>query len=277
MQTVWQYVRWEITANLTICNLADVGMRLRNLRRTPVWGEAFLQTLLTWLENDSWSSRVTPKSVISGFWSITVSLITMCKSFCQFLGRRLITWYAEKFPCKRLLLYHSEMLFPSWVKMLSALLAVFATENSWWSSAYMNNLFSSLGRCRSFWKTLQKRGPKADPWGQPLVVAYQSRAFSWLILTLFFLFVNYDRIRVSESSEKPYALSLLISRGGYSESNAFDVSVDKTPTTFPLSTAFFHLSTTPVREVSQFWSFRYAVRLLLNIGSINDVSCLLCQ
>ena len=41
------------------------------------------------------------------------------------------------------------------------------------------------------------------------------------------------------------------------------------------STAFFHLSTNPIKEVSQFWSFRYAVRLLFNIGSINDVSCLL--
>ena len=105
-QTVWQYVRWGNTANLTIRNLADVGMRLCNLRRTPVWEEAFLQTLLTWLENDSWSTRVTPKSVISGFWPIIVSLITMCKSLCQFLGPRRTTWYLEKFPCKRLL-YHS--------------------------------------------------------------------------------------------------------------------------------------------------------------------------
>ena len=54
--------------------------------------EAFLQTLFTWLENDRWSSGVTPKSVISGFRSNTVSLITMCKSLCQFLGPRLITW-----------------------------------------------------------------------------------------------------------------------------------------------------------------------------------------
>ena len=97
----------------------------------------------------------------------------------------------------------------------------------------------------------------------------------WLILTLFFLFVKYDRIRVSELLEKPYAFSLLVSRGGYSESNAFDMSVDKTPTTFLLSTACFHLSINRIREASQFWYFRYAVRLLLNIGSINDVSCLL--
>ena len=97
----------------------------------------------------------------------------------------------------------------------------------------------------------------------------------WLILTLFFLFVKYDRIRVSELLEKPYAFSLLVSGGGYSESNAFDMSVDKTPTTFLLSTACFHLSINRIREVSQFWYFRYAVRLLLNIGSINDVSCFL--
>ena len=122
------------------------------------------------------------------------------------------------------------MLFSSSVKILLASLAVFTTENSWWSSAYMNNLFSSVERCRSFWKTFQRRGPKADPWGQPL--AYQSLVFFLLILILFFLFVKYDRIRVSALSEKPYALSSLISRGGYSESNAFDMSVDKTPKTF---------------------------------------------
>ena len=33
-------------ANLTMCNFADLGIRLRNLKRTPVWHEAFLQTLL---------------------------------------------------------------------------------------------------------------------------------------------------------------------------------------------------------------------------------------
>ena len=44
--------------------------------------------------------------------------------------------------------------------------------------------------------------------------------------------MKYDRIRVSELSEKPYALSSLISRGGYSKSNAFDMSVDKTSKTF---------------------------------------------
>ena len=67
-----------------------------------------------------------------------------------------------------------------------------------------------------------------------------------------FLFMKYYLIRVSELLEKPYALSLLISREGYSKSNAFDMSVDKTPTTFLLSTACFHLSTNPIREVSQF-------------------------
>ena len=124
-QTVWQYVRWGNTANVTICNSADVEMRLRDLRRTPVWEKAFVETLLTWLKNDSWSSRVTPKSVIS------VVNHDKCKSLWQFLGPRLITWYLEKLPCERLLLYQSEMSFPSSVKMLFASLVVFATENSW--------------------------------------------------------------------------------------------------------------------------------------------------
>ena len=136
-------------------------------------------------------------------------------------------------------------------------------------------MFSSVEGCRSFWKTFQRRAPKADPWGHPLAVAYQSLVVSWLILILFFLFVKYDRIRASESLEKQYALSLLISRGACSETNTLDISVDKTPTTFLLSTAYFHLSTNPIREVSQLWFLRYAVRLLLNIGLITDVSCLL--
>ena len=54
-------------ANLTMCNFADVGIRLRNVKRTPVWHEAFLQTLLIWLEYVSWSSNVTPNRVISDF------------------------------------------------------------------------------------------------------------------------------------------------------------------------------------------------------------------
>ena len=125
-QTVWQYVRWGIMANFTMYNFADVGIRLRNLKRKPVWHEAFLQTLIIWLEYVSWSSNVTPKRVISDFWSIL-----MCKSFWHLI----LTWYFEKFPCRRLLLYHSEILLPSLVKILSASLLDFATENSWCSSA----------------------------------------------------------------------------------------------------------------------------------------------
>ena len=49
-----------------MCNFADVGIRLRNLKRTPVWHEAFLQTLLIWLEYVSWSSNVTPNSFKKG-------------------------------------------------------------------------------------------------------------------------------------------------------------------------------------------------------------------
>ena len=87
--------------------------------------------------------------------------------------------------------------------------------------------------------------------------------------------MEYDRIRARELLEKPYTFSMLISKGEYSESNALDMSVDKTPTTFLLSTACFHLSTSPIREISQLWPFRYAARLWLTFGSINDVSCLL--
>ena len=67
----------------------------------------------------------------------------------------------------------------------------------------------------------------------------------------FFLFVKYDLIRAQEWSEKPYAFNLLISKGGYNESNALDMSVDNTLTMFLLSTACFNLFTNPVNEVSQ--------------------------
>ena len=188
----------------------------------------------------------------------------MCKSLWQFLGPRLYTWYTTQRCC---FLPQLKCFPPRWLS--SPLKTVGGHQRTWIT------YFHLVERCRSFWKTFHRREPEADPRGQPLVVAHPSLVVSWLILTLFFLFVKYDPIRVSKLLEKPYALSLLIRRGGYSESNAFDMSVDKTPTTFLLSTACFHLSTNPIKEVSQFWPFRYAVRLLFNMGSINDVSCLL--
>ena len=89
-----------------------------------------------------------------------------------------------------------------------------------------------MEKCKSFSKTFQRRGPKADPWGQPLVVACQSLVVSRSILTRFFLFVKYDRIRAGELLEKSYAFSLLISKGRYSESNgqeSHNVPVVKSP------------------------------------------------
>ena len=157
-------------------------MRLRNLRRTPVWEEAFLQTLLIWLKNDSWSSRVTPKSVISGFWSITVSLITMCKSLCQFLGPRLDTFLVKDccYTIQRCCFLSQLKCFsPRWLS--SPLKTVGGHQRTW--IIY----FHPVERCRSFWKTFQRRDPEADPRGQPLVVARPSLVVSCLILTLFFV------------------------------------------------------------------------------------------
>ena len=92
-----------------------------------------------------------------------------------------------------------------------------------------------------------QEGSKGRPWGQPLMVVYQSLVVSGLILTLlFFLLEKYNRIRSRELLEKPYAFNMLISKGGHNTSNAFDMSVDKTPTMFLLSTAFFHVSTSPL-------------------------------
>ena len=115
-----------------------------------------------------------------------------------------------------------------------------------------NNLFSSGGEVQVVLKDVPEKGPG----GRSLGTTSHGRApISCCFLTdpnSVFFFVKYDPIRVGKLLEKPYALSLLTSRGGYSESNAFDMSVDKTPTTFLLSTACFHLSTNPIKEVSQF-------------------------
>ena len=61
------------------------------------------------------------------------------------------------------------------------------------------------------------------------MVVYQLLVVSWLIKTLFSLFVKYNHFRANELVEKPCAVSLLISRERYSESNAFNILVDKSP------------------------------------------------
>ena len=52
-------------------------------------------------------------------------------------------------------------------------------------------------------------------------------------------------------SWKPYAFSLLSNSGGWSESNALDMSVDKMATESLLSLARFHSSTRFIKVVSQ--------------------------
>lgn len=78
---------------------------------------------------------------------------------------------------------------------------------------------------------------KQETWRQIPEDSEQLIVVSWLILTLFFLFVKYGRIRAIELWEKPYAPRLLVLRGWYSKGNAFEMLVDETPTVFLLSTA----------------------------------------
>ena len=73
--------------------------------------------------------------------------------------------------------------------------------------------------------------------------------------------------------EKPYASSFLKSNGECNESKASDMSVDRIPTILRSSSALFQSSVSLISDDSVLCLFRYAVRLLLNLGSINAVTC----
>ena len=75
-----------------------------------------------------------------------------------------------------------------------------------------------------------RRGPRAEPRGQPLRVSSQSLTFSVPSFTLFFIPVKYDFNRSVAQFENPYAFSLFKSSAGCIESNALDMLVEKTPT-----------------------------------------------
>ena len=65
------------------------------------------------------------------------------------------------------------------------------------------------------------------------------------------LVVKYDLIKLSDSSEKPYALSLFIMSDGCRESNALLMSVESIPIDCSESTASFQSSVSLSKVVSQ--------------------------
>ena len=84
-------------------------------------------------------------------------------------------------------------------------------------------------------------------------MSFHSLVISVPSLVLFFPSEKYDLSKSVAQSEKPYALSLFRSSGGCSESNAFDMSVERTPTTFFLSISHFQDSISFRSVVSQLW------------------------
>ena len=73
--------------------------------------------------------------------------------------------------------------------------------------------------------------------------------------------------------EKPCASSFLKSSGGCKESKDFDMSVHRIPMILRSSIALFQSSIGLISDVSVLCLFRYAVRLLLNLGSKTAVTC----
>ena len=114
-----------------------------------------------------------------------------------------------------------------------------------------------------------RRGPRADRQRHPLFTMCQ------LLVTEPSLTVRYQRNRFNVFSSKPQACSLLSMRGGWRESNALDIFVDKTATDWRLSLASFQCSTRAMRVVSQLWDLRQAVMHCSRQLSIFFVICLL--
>ena len=103
------------------------------------------------------------------------------------------------------------------------------------------------------------KGPNDDPWGHPLTASFQLLVTPFS-LTLFCRLVKYDliMIKLSDSSEKPYALSLFITSDGCRESNGLLMSVESIPIDCLESTASFQSSVSLSKVVSQLCFFLYA-------------------
>ena len=83
---------------------------------------------------------------------------------------------------------------------------------------------------------IHSKGPNDDPWGHPLTASFQLLVTP-CSLTMFCRLEKYDLIKLSDSSEKPNALSLFIMSDGCRESNALLMSVESIPINCSESTA----------------------------------------
>ena len=101
------------------------------------------------------------------------------------------------------------------------------------------------------------KGANDDSSGHPLTASFQLLV-TLLSLTLFCRLEKYDLIKLSDSSEKPYALSLFIMRDGCRESNALLLSVEGIQINCSESTASFQSSVSLSKVVSQLCFFLYA-------------------
>ena len=91
-----------------------------------------------------------------------------------------------------------------------------------------------------------------------------------LSLTLFCRLEKYDLIKLSDSSEKPYAFSLFIMSDGCRESNALLMSVESIPINCLESTASFQSLVILIKVVSQlcFFSIRRYAGIELGVKMI---------
>ena len=168
-------------------------------------------------------------------------------------------WYFLRFPASRLDLYH---LVPWSALALSLDVTsswLWPLRYIWWSSANID-MSVDTHRGRSFWKIFHNEGPRTEPWGQPLFTSrYELTSFP--ILTHF---ASVTKVAVQELYQTllKTVCFKLSSKGGWSVSKAFDMSVERMLTTSLLSLAFLHDSIRLICVVSQLWCLRYALEFL---------------
>ena len=140
------------------------------------------------------------------------------------------------------------------------------TDN-WQSPAYIDrhvlspNVVSSNLYVKSLWKIFHKRGPNDYPCGQPLVIFFQVLTAE-SSLTRFNPLAKYDIINWSDSVETSHSLRLFIMSGGFKESNALLMSVERTPVYRFSSTFSFQSSLSFITVFLQLWFLTKKLQVL---------------
>ena len=115
--------------------------------------------------------------------------------------------------------------------------------------------------CTSLWKIFHKRGPNDYPCGQPLVIFFQVLTAE-SGLTRFNPLAKYDIINWSDSVETSHSLRLFIMSGGFKESNALLMSVERTPAYRFSSTVSFQSSLSFITVFLQLWFLTKKLQVL---------------